>query len=267
MHEMKEFKIREKEYQSRIASTDQENQNHIWWAERRQADLEELRDTAGNRHAEIQELTEELETLKKDYAKSRTDKLALQADVGRLDKELANVRLELLNHPDPAVREKARLNAEIRTLTAENANLKKKIENMTKDWEYTKQLYSEASQAATDRAAELAAVEAKLPELERKAGENQAKMRGTIHDSEIAQLRKEVGNLKATVKSREKLVMRKEEQITELKRGRGGLQTRGSSVQPRSPRGGSRGASPAAAMLGGGSKGPSGLSGRFNLDG
>jgi len=62
------------------------------------------------------------------------------------------------------------------------------------------------------------------------------------------------------------MIKRKEDQITVLERGRGaGVQTRGSSVQPRSPRGGSRGASPAAGMLGGAggsSRGPSGLSGQ-----
>lgn len=65
------------------------------------------------------------------------------------------------------------------------------------------------------------------------------------------------------------MIKRKEDQITVLERGRGaGVQTRGSSAQPRSPRGASsRGASPAAGMLGGGggggSKGPSGLSGQI----
>lgn len=67
------------------------------------------------------------------------------------------------------------------------------------------------------------------------------------------------------------MIKRKEEQITVLERGRGaGVQTRGSSAQPRSPRGaGSRGASPAAGMLGGAggsSRGPSGLSGRVDIE-
>lgn len=67
------------------------------------------------------------------------------------------------------------------------------------------------------------------------------------------------------------MIKRKEDQITVLERGRGaGVQTRGSSAQPRSPRGGgSRGASPAAGMLGGAAgsnRGPSGLSGRVDIE-
>lgn len=90
-----------------------------------------------------------------------------------------------------------------------------------------------------------------------------------MNDATIKALQKELFLQKATLKSRDNLIRRKEEQIAELKRGRGGgVQTRGSSVQPRSPRGGSRGASPAAGMLGGGGgKGVSGLSSRLNLDG
>lgn len=66
------------------------------------------------------------------------------------------------------------------------------------------------------------------------------------------------------------MIKKKEDQILVLERGRAGVQTRGSSAQPRSPaRGpGSRGASPAAGLLGGtggGSKGPSGLSGQLNI--
>ena len=92
--------------------------------------------------------------------------------------------------------------------------------------------------------------------------------------------------MKKEVRSRENLVRRKEEEIREARRGRGGVVTRGSSAQPvaRSPRGnggsaavGSRGASPAAGMVGESGSGVRegregrergiGLRGRLNLDG
>lgn len=77
--------------------------------------------------------------------------------------------------------------------------------------------------------------------------------------------------LRAEIEGKDRLIKKKEDQITVLERGRGaGVQTRGSSAQPRSPRaGGSRGASPAAGLLGGaggGSRGPSGLSGRVDIE-
>ena len=240
-----------------------------YWHERRQYDYEELREKAGDRWATIQEQAAELEKARKDNGKARTEILALKGERGTLQKELAAVRLELVNHPDPRIREPAIKDARIRELESEVLAKSKKIDNLTKDWEFTKGLWNEASTAVATAQQELAALEAKQPDLLRKAAENEVKRRELANDATIKALREEVYIQEATVKSRENLIRRKEEQIAELKRGRGGVQTRGSSVQPRSPRGaGSRGVSPATGMLGGqGAKGASGLSSRFNLDG
>lgn len=238
-----------------------------YWQERRQHDYEELRQKAGDRWATIQDQTAELEKAKKDNGKARTEILALKGERGTLQKELIAVRLELLNHPDPTVREAAIKDTRIRELEAEVFAKNKKIDNLTNDWELTKRLWTDATTAATAATQELAALEAKQPELLRKAAENEIKRRELMNDATIKALQQEVFIQTATVKSRDNLIRRKEEQIAELKRGRGGVQTRGSSVQPRSPHGGSRGASPAAGMLGGGAKGASGLSSRLNLDG
>ncbi len=234
-----------------------------YWHERRQYDYEELREKAGDRYATIQEQAVELEKAKKETTKARTEILALKGERGTLQKELAAVRLELVNHPDPAVREPAVKDARIRDLEAQVRAQSKKLDGQSKEWDLTKRLWNDASTAAATLKQDLATLEAKQPELQRKAAENEVKRRELANDATVKALRKEVYVLEATVKSRDSLIRRKEEQIVELKRGRGGVQTRGSSVQPRSPRGGSRGASPAAGML----KGASGLSSRFNLDG
>ena len=240
-----------------------------YWHERRQYDYEELREKAGDRWATIKEQAAELEKARKDNGKARTEILALKGERGTLQKELAAVRLELVNHPDPRIREPAIKDARIRELESEVLAKSKKIDHLTKDWEFTKGLWNDASTAAATANQELAALEAKQPDLLRKAAENEVKRRELANDATIKALRDEVYIQEVTVKSRENLIRRKEEQIAELKRGRGGVQTRGSSVQPRSPRGaGSRGVSPAPGMLGGqGTKGASGLSSRFNLDG
>ena len=240
-----------------------------YWQERRQYDYEELREKAGDRYATIQEQAAELEKAKKDNGKARTEILALKGERGTLQKELTAVRLELVQHPDPRVRDPAAQDARIRELEAELRAKGKKMDHLTTDWELTKRLWTDASAAAATATQELAALQAQQPELQRKAAENEVKRRQLAHDATVKALRDEVYVQEATVRSRENLIRRKEEQIAELKRGRGGgVQTRGSSVQPRSPRGGSRGASPAAGLLGGGgAKGASGLSGRFNLEG
>lgn len=241
--------------------------SHEYWHERRQYDYEELREKAGDRYATIQEQAAELEKAKKDNGKARTEILGLKGERGTLQKELTAARLDLVNHPDQTVGDTAIKDAQIRELEAELLAKNKKIDNLTKDWDLTKRLWTDASTAAANATQELAALEAKQPELLRKAADNEIKRKEMMKDATIKALQKEVVIQKATVKSRDNLIRRKEEQIAELKRGRGGVQTRGSSVQPRSPRGGSRGASPAAGMLGGGGKGASGLSNRLNLDG
>lgn len=265
--EIQECKLTEKLCADEKRQMTETIKSHECWHERRQYDYEEMRQKAGDRYATIQEQAAELEKAKKDNGKARTEILALKGERGTLQKELTTARLDLLNHPDPAVRETAIKDARIRELEADVLAKNKKIDNQTKDWDLTKRLWTDASTAATTATQELAALEAKQPELVRKAAENETKRKELKNDAMIKALQKEVFIQRATVKSRDNLIRRKEEQIAELKRGRGGVQTRGSSVQPRSPRGGSRGASPAAGMFGGGGKGASGLSSRLNLDG
>ena len=271
--DIQEFRVTEKLWVKEKKQMNETIKSLEYWHERRQYDYEELREKAGDRWATIQEQVAELEKAKKDNDKARAEILALKGERGTLQKELNAVRLELVNHPDPSICEPAIKDARIRELEAEVLAKGKKIDNLTKDFEFTKRCYSDATTAAGAAAQELAALQAQQPDLLRKAADNEIKRRELANDATIEALRQEVYVQEAAIKSRDNLIRRKEEQIAELKRGRGGVQTRGSSVQPRSPRGaGSRGVSPAAGMLGGGGggqgpKGASGLSSRFNLDG
>ena len=267
--EIQECKVTEKLWENEKKQMSDTIRSLEYWHERRQYDYEELREKAGDRWATIQEQAAELEKARKDNGKARTEILALKGERGTLQKELAAVRLELVNHPDPRIREPAIKDARIRELESEVLTKNKKIDSLTKDWELTKRLWNDATTTATTLKQELTALEAKQPDLLRKAAGNEVKRRELANDATIKALREDLYIQEVTVKSRENLIRRKEEQIAELKRGRGGVQTRGSSAQPRSPRGaGSRGVSPATGMLGGqGTKGASGLSSRFNLDG
>ena len=96
--------------------------------------------------------------------------------------------------------------------------------------------------------------------LTQAAKANRVAMREAREKDINASLRKEVAWLKDTLRNREKEIRDKDGEIASLKRGRQGVVTRGSSVQPgaagtiagglagtRSPRGGSRGVSPALA--------------------
>jgi len=263
-----EAKEREGRLVKRMEAMDKQITDLNYWAERRQGDYEDLRDKWSNLHHDKIDLTAELEQKTKNWEKGRTEILSLKGERGTLTKEIEALRLQLLNHPNPAIAAAEREAAKIRTLEAENASLKKKNENLTKESTYIRDAYQQAASSATDLSNELNELKREVSPLRRSKEEFKAWRKAQRNDQEKLELRKEVDNLKVMVKSRERLVGRKEEQIKDLQqRGRGGVQTRGSSAQPRSPRGGSRGVSPAPGTLGGGGKGPSGLSGMFNVDG
>ena len=250
-------------------------------AERRQRAYEELRDKCSSLHQEKNDLTDANAKLKKDLERARDDKLSLQGERGRLNKEIEDLRQELLKHPNPDIAQKAREDATIRELTAQNAALKKKIDFSSTQFEYMKEQYRDASERAVILAAETDELKKKIEPLEgclqherdRRKHERENNPRKPLID-EINQLKEE---LRRKENSTDKIIMRKEKEIEDLKRGRNaGVQTRGSSAQPRSPRGGSRGVSPAPGLLGaptgsaggaaGGGKGPSGLNRPLILD-
>lgn len=186
-----------------------------------------------------------------------------------LKQKIADVRAQLLEHPTTAIAAAEQERAKVRALEAEMKKLEKKNENLRNENDTVRGVYQEASSKAGKLAAEVQALEAELVPLKRRVQELETRRKEEKKKDPKFGLLEEIKSLRIAVKITERLVWKKEEDIKELKRGRGGVQTRGSSVAPRSPRGGgSRGVSPAAGMLGGDEKkAPSGLRGRFNLEG
>ncbi|KAK4695154.1 hypothetical protein P7C71_g2547, partial [Lecanoromycetidae sp. Uapishka_2] len=241
--------------------------SHEYWAERRQGDYENLRDRWANLHHDKIELTADLEQKTKEWEGCRTEILSLKGERGALNKEIEALRLANLNHANPAIANAERDAARFRTLEAEKASLQKKNESMTKESSYIRDAYQQASSSAADLTNELEQLKPEIESLRRSKEEFKAWRKAQRNDAEKEELRQEVESYKNQLASSHKMLARKEKQIETLERGRAGVQTRGSSAQPRSPRGGSRGVSPAPGQLGGVAmaKGPSGLGARFNL--
>lgn len=238
-----------------------------YWAERRQGDYEDLRDKWSNLHHDKIELTADLEQKTKDWEKCRTEILSLKGERGALNQEIAALRLANLGHAIPTIADAERNAARYRLLEADKASLQKKNENLTKESTYIRDAYQQASSSAADLTNELAELKPELEKLRRTKDEFKSWRAAQKSDPVRKELREEVESLKSQLKSRDKMLFRKEKQVENLERGRAGVQTRGSSAQPRSPRAASRGASPAPGQLGGSAmaKGPSGLGARFNL--
>ena len=229
----------------------------------RQKHFEDLRDRERGLQVDKLELTTALAQSKTERDSVKSDIDTVKEERSRLHEEIAQVRLQLLNSPIPHISATEREASKLRALEAANASQKKKLDNVTADFDFTKQQYQEASAAFAELNAEHEALKAEQPDLRRRAAAEMSKLKAMNRADENAALRSEADALREECRAKDRLIQKQHDEIRDMKRGRGGVQTRGSSVQPRSPRGGSRGGSPAASLLGPGGKPASALSGRF----
>ena len=137
---------------------------------------------------------------------------------------------------------------QIRLLQKENASLLKSNENMKKDFDFTRQQYQNASTAAAESAAQNTELEEEVSKLRITASEEKRKLKEMNFTKDRNRYLDHIERSDATIRTLEKTVQRKEDELRTAKRGRG-VQTRASSAQPGSPRlvgvgAGSRGSSP-----------------------
>ena len=166
----------------------------------------------------------------------------------------------LLNKISPDVQQAELTRRRLQELEAIDAAKSKKLANTENDLAFTRKVYQEASTAASTASSELAslrphlkATEALLAGAQRERKNARAEQRNSLQPH-----LKEKAALKETLKQRDKELQAIKLELDGLKRGRQGVQTRGSSMQPvgaRSPRG-SRGVSPAVGGLVPGGHGP-----------
>ncbi|KAL9126486.1 MAG: hypothetical protein Q9217_004468 [Psora testacea] len=220
------------------------------WAGIRQHDYEKLRKEHGDLQVSLAENAEMLAERTASIESLNAQIATLGANYTNLQREASNFQNQLQKSPDPAIAAAASETVQLGMLETENAALKKRIVSLTTDFEFTRQQYQQASRAAVESSAETQSLKPELESLRRKNEANVAEYRKRRDEDVNKEIRKEVQRLKQTVKQRDAFIHKLEGENVELKRGRAGVQTRGSSVQPKSPHGGSRGVSPAAVMLG-----------------
>ena len=252
-------------WQSRVNIFDEANR------ERR-----ELRATVATLSTTIEKLTLNLATSREEVA---TTKSALNEANTKKD-VLHNA---LLHDARPDVQQAEIARRRLEELEVIDATKTKKLANTESDLAFTRKVYQEASTAASSAASELISLHPRLKDAETKLASAQQVQRQAREQERLSlqPLLKEKAALRETLKQRDKELHAIKLELDSLKRGRQGVQTRGSSMQPvgaRSPRG-SRGVSPAVAGLAPGphgqghqggvtmARGPSGLGYNSRLGG
>lgn len=186
-----------------------------------------------------------------------TEILTLKTDRTRLEQDLQTVRTALLDSSNPGIAELERANSAVRALQQETARLEKKNESLSKDFDFTRQQYQVASTAAAEASTQVQTLTVENMHLRQKCSGEAAKLAEINNTDANAQHRARVNEVEAELREVQVQLRRKEEELRDLRRGRGGVQTRGSSVQPRSPRNGGVGAGNGGSSGGNGSRGGS----------
>lgn len=241
--------------QANITTLQHRLQEHIDALSALQNRFEQRTQTLTSLHQERDALTAAVTASERKREASAAEVLALKNSISALEADLKQARNSLLTSVAPGVAESERTNAEVRKLQALNAEYEKRIASMRTDFDFTRTAYQNASSAAADSALQIKTLENELAGLRTKASSNAIDLAEKNKSTENNALRKQLARLEAMAAEREDVLRRKEEEIRELRRGRG-IGTRGSSVLPGGSPRGSRGASPVGeAMLRVGSKG------------
>ncbi|KAL9598688.1 MAG: hypothetical protein Q9219_004357 [cf. Caloplaca sp. 3 TL-2023] len=198
-------------------------------------------------------LVDALEKANKKVTTQATEVATLKENKKSIQADLERARQDLLNSNSPDLIRIATAEAEARASAAESASLNAKIASLTSELEFTRQVYQSASVSAADLSAQVTDLTSRLEIAERKAKGEAARLAEVNRDNAVKEAKKQAQQLRVALEEREKAFRRKEDEIETLRgrRGRGGVVTRGGSVQPgsggigqgKSPRG-SRGGSP-----------------------
>lgn len=170
---------------------------------------------------------------------------ALKENRKTLEQELQAAHAALLASPVSAIAELERARAEILQLQAEKAVLARKVGYANSETEVARKAYQEASSSAVDSASQINQLESENKVLQSKASTSAAELAAITQRNENAVIRNQMLGLEATIKDREEMLRKKDEELRELKRGRG-MGTRGTSAMPGGSPRGSRGVSPVA---------------------
>lgn len=162
----------------------------------------------------------------------------LRTERSVLQDQLREAKASVLNNTVPERAEFEALKEEALTAAAERTKLLNKAKTAEENLDYVREQYQTASNMASSLGKANAALEVRVAELLKKASGEQLKLREMAIDAQSKALTARNRQLELELRSREELIICKDEEIVKLKESRGRMNTRGSSV-PRTPRIGS----------------------------
>ena len=162
-----------------------------------------------------------------------------------LEQELQIARAALLASPVSATVELETVKAERRQYQADKTALEKKLESAKSEVELVRKVYQDASNSAVESESRISRLEDENKILQTKASATAVDLAIISQRNENTVIRNLSSVLESKLKHTEDVLKRKEEEIRELRRGRG-MGTRGTSVKPGGSPRGSRGVSPVA---------------------
>ncbi|KAK1144351.1 hypothetical protein N8T08_005503 [Aspergillus melleus] len=194
------------------------------------------------------------ESLARDSRKTRKErdqlsenKLAAEQRVEKQKEELGKLKDERtqLRHDLEKAREELKTGGgnlaelesareEIRRLIKENAALQRKAEYESKQTEYTREQYQNASSVAAQAGNESRQLREENEALKRKVTGDVTRLKELNQKSDAERYLSRIAELEATLSNRDDLLRRKEEELREIRKNR--PSTRSTSTQPRSPK-------------------------------
>ena len=153
-----------------------------------------------------------------------------------LQEELSAARSALERSSVPEVVELEKARAEARKAMAENQQMEHRLQSMTRDFDFTRAQYQQASTVAAEAMSELSTLREENKVLQRKASGEAMKVRQMSAAAGEERNLNRIRELESKLADREEMLWRKGEEARTNNNGRGkGVSTRASSV-PRSPR-------------------------------
>lgn len=191
--------------------------------------------------------TRELHKTRQERDRLSETKLASEQRVEKQKEELGKLKDERtqLRHDLEMAREELKTSGgnaaelesareEIRRLTKENTSLQRKTEYESKQTEYTREQYQNASTVAAQAGNESRQLREENATLKRKVAGDVTRLKELNMKSDVERHTSRIAELESTLSNRDDLLRRKEEELREIRKNR--PSTRSTSTQPRSPK-------------------------------